>query len=504
MRTTPIAAGAVLVLATGAIADPFTLSSIGLLFGDQGVIRPSQGSFITQLAEPDYENAYLLANNIAVTPDPTIWRNEPVLVMTSTWLAVDPYGPKGRLGTDAYGTGWATYKNGPAGITHAPTFTFSIAADDAGLAVNGTLGDPVNGDGLSPGFVAGHAGFGWGPSEHDGFQARSLFSSVNGREVDSLFVGHLVLSDPGADLASTRLMVAFSGGSPGAEAGTVNRMDIDGSPGEMLSGGGVPTGVEIPFHIESERTTFTNALGTFTAIDLYLVSTGAYPVMDSPPVGGGDDGDIGDGGDDTDTPPDDIPDLPGFLPPGPAPTPEPKPEKPKSYFTVSDIALVMRTTEPTPESLRAILESSGFDPHEYTAKQWKRLMKGLYNHRIAPSLFPKPTKKERKAAIAALVATYGIEPELADLTDTGTQDANGDGRVDFADIARILEVGGASPERLADTLNILGMDPEQVPSKKAWKSTVKAFYTARILPEFVGTRSKKQQSRDRKALIRSR
>ena len=500
MRTLPLVAGAVLALASSAVADPFVLSHCGLRPRHEGSITASSGAFVTQFPEPDLENAYLNQYNIAVTPDAVVWRQELDFVMTSTWLAVDPFGPKGRLGTDPYGRGWATYVSGPAGTTHAPTFTFSLSGHDAGLAVNGTLGDPVNGDGLAAGFVGGLAGIAWGPSERDGFQAHSLLSNVNGRQVDSLFVGHFVMSDPNARLVALPLIVGFSGRSPGAEATTVNFVPIDGTPGRQLTDTSpITLGDEIPYHIESERTTFTNSLGNFTAIDLYLVSTGPYPVTVTPPPGvgnDGDDGDDSDGGDDDTPPPDDT--LPGLPPPTPAPTPAPPP---KPSFDVSDIAMLVRVGDTTPEALVEMLQGAGFDPLRYSAKDWKKLMTGLYDHRIAPSLLPEPTKQERKDAIATLIATYGIAPDLADLTDTGTQDANGDGMVDFADVARILEVGGAEPERLVDTLALVGMDPLEMPNRKAWKSTVKAFYSARILPGFAGLRDRKQQKRDAKILV---
>lgn len=498
MRTFHIAAGAVLMLAASAIADPFILSHVAVRSEGDGAIIANSGYFVTQLAAPNHENAYLDQHNVSVTPALPVWRNEFDFVMTSTWLAVDPFGPKGRLGNEPYGTGWATYATGPRGTLHAPTYTFSLAAKDGGLAVNGQLGDPVNGDGLALGFFGGRSGFAWGPSEKDSFQAHSLFSVVNGRSVDSLFIGHFVLSEPTDTLLGLPLVVGFSNRSPGPEASTLNLLPLDGAPGRQITWTNpITTGEEIPFHIESERTTFTNSLGTFTAIDIYIVSTGPYPISVAPPDDGNDDGD-----DDSDiTPPDDT--LPG-PPPPPTPEPAPAPDTPKIYFDVTDIALAVRAGEPSGETLLEMLDGAGFHPQSYSAKEWKKLMIGLYNHRIAPALSPKPSKAERKATIAELISTYGIAPELADLTDTGTQDANGDGDVDFADVARILEVGGASAERLTDTLVLIGMDPQEFPTRKAWKATVKTFYAARILPEFAGDRSKKQQKKDRKALIKAR
>lgn len=506
MRAIHVAASAVLVVSASALADPFTLSTVFVRPDNQGWIEPSSGSFVTQLPLVDMEDAYVDERRIAVLPHPSLWSGEFDYVMTSTWLAVDPYGPYGRTGADPYGTGWATYFDTPSGVVHAPTYAFSLGGTVSGLAVNGLLGDPVNGDGLSPGFVGGVAGFAWGPSKDDSFQARSLFSYVNGRGVDSSFVGHFVLSDPTATLAGPALIVAFSRVSPGPEAATLNALPLDGSAGRVVrsaTSGSISLGAEVPIHLESERTTFTNSLGTFTAIDLYIVSTGPYPTIVAPPDEGDDEGDD-DGGDGDE--PDDGDGIDPYVPPIPPPAPvDPgDDDAPPVYFTVSDVALVVRAGDSPPEVLHDMLVGAGLDPSRYTAKEWKKLMTGFYDHRVMRELSPKPTKQERKDAIASLIATYGIEPEMADLTDTGTQDADGNGQVEFADVARILEVGGASRERLAETLALLGLEADAFPSKKAWKATVRTFYEGQILSEFVGQRTKKQQSGDRKSLYKAR
>ena len=189
--------------------------------------------------------------------------------MASTWLALDPQGPRGQDASLAYGTGWAAAATTPSGQTvHFPSWNHSLVISDAGLAVNGTLGDPVDGDGLSPGFVGGVAGFAWSPGPEANFEATSQPTLINDRFIDSLFLGHFVLTDPDAEIVGADLLVTLITGNP-INPSLNARIPLDGSPGLA-----VPESFEpypIRHHIEYERTTFTNSLGTFTALDMYLV-----------------------------------------------------------------------------------------------------------------------------------------------------------------------------------------------------------------------------------------
>jgi hypothetical protein len=263
MRHAPLATIVVVPLVgTHAVAS-FSLRAASVI--NEESITPSAGSFITQQPSPGQEGAGLTDGWVSVKTDHDTWFNDFDTLMASTWLAVDPYGPKGVNGTDAYGTGWSGVKTDDDGHDpiHIPTFNSVLTTPTGGLAVNGQNGDPVDGDGRSPGFVGGSSGFAWGAGVEDAFNAFSGTSSVNGAMVDSVFLGHFVLTDPNAILVGADLLL------------TINYIPHLRAP---LDGGILydhhDPGSTWPLRIEYERTTFSNSLGTFTALDMYLVQDG--------------------------------------------------------------------------------------------------------------------------------------------------------------------------------------------------------------------------------------
>lgn len=172
---------------------------------------------------------------------------------------------------------------------------------------------------------------------------------------------------------------------------------------------------------------------------------------------------------------------------------------------LEDLVVVLRSGGGG-ERLREILRQSGFDSADFTSQQWSKLMTGLYTHRIAPTLYPRPSKSEQSAAISTLTASYvgavtgPVEPTLP---DTGTPDANNDGFVNFADVARVLEANTADKARLNAIFAVIGLDPAEFLSKKSWKRAVGPIYESEITPEFSEARSKKDRKRDVKALFKA-
>jgi hypothetical protein len=174
------------------------------------------------------------------------------------------------------------------------------------------------------------------------------------------------------------------------------------------------------------------------------------------------------------------------------------------FIDLDDLAFVLRNGGGG--RVTELLKRLGFDSARYSTQQWSKLMNGLYTQRIAPTLFPRPSKSERSASIATLVSSYvgpSDEPSGPVLPDTGTPDANNDGFVNFADVARVLEARTADKDRLREIFDVLGLDREMIPKKKLWKATMKALYAGVILPEFEGDRSKKEQKKDRKQLFKA-
>lgn len=256
-------ATALIALAGSTHAANFTVVTAAVL--NDNSITPSAGSFRTQLPQPNAENAFLTSGNITVLNDRITWRDNLDQLMASTWLDLDPLGPAGVDGNATYGTGWSRTLTDPAGNNPVNVPAANASIGDFGLAVNGANGDTVNGDGLSPGFFADPSGFGWSAPIEDDFEVNSAFSQVNARGIESIHAGHFVLTDPNASLVGGDLLVVLD-----ANAGYFY-LPLDGGFGNEIH----PITKEILgptlFRLEYERTTFTNSLGTFTALDMYIV-----------------------------------------------------------------------------------------------------------------------------------------------------------------------------------------------------------------------------------------
>ncbi len=257
-----------------ALGAPFEILSSAVI--PDASITPSSGSFVTQDAVPGGEGVSLV-DGVRVRTDPAAWIAGLDVTMASTWLTHDRWGPKGRDGTATYGQGWFETATGPAGTARVPEAEHSLGGP--GLAINGNDGDPVDGDGLSPGFFAASGGFLW--DREPGDFTRSDRSIINGQPMQSIFLGHFVLSDPDATLVGERLLIGMEPIVPNTYPGIF--VPLDGSRGvDLLNSNPITTGDEVPFWIEYERVTFTNALGTFTALDMYLVpapSALAFPAL---------------------------------------------------------------------------------------------------------------------------------------------------------------------------------------------------------------------------------
>ena len=274
MQPTTRIAGAIALAAcahANTHAAPFQLTQMAVFSEAGGAsITPSSGAFVTQNAAPDEENLYLVGSDSAsgkllVDNGAGTWKNNLDALMASTWLSVDRFGPNGQDGAAAYGTGWyGTAPTLPPGspLVHVPGGERSIGGP--GLVANGLNGDPVNGDGRSPGFFADASGFAWW-NDH-GTATESAGSFINAQRFSSIFIGHFVLTDPNATLLGEDLLAFFWPHTPQPDAGEVYNIPLDGSLGSTLDGSAT-----VPYWLEYERTTFTNSLGTFTALDMYLV-----------------------------------------------------------------------------------------------------------------------------------------------------------------------------------------------------------------------------------------
>lgn len=175
------------------------------------------------------------------------------------------------------------------------------------------------------------------------------------------------------------------------------------------------------------------------------------------------------------------------------------------YVDLNDLAFALRNSLGTGR-ITSILQEQGFDSTEFSSQQWAKLMTGLYNHRIARILSPPPSRSERSAAISTLISTYvgaSSEPKKPSLPDTGTPDANNDGFVNFADIARVLEAKTADKARLNELLQAVGVDTSMFPKRKYWKMAIVPIYDAVIVPEFSEPRSKKERKHDLKKLFKA-
>ncbi len=269
IRSIAVGAGLCCVAGTASAFEIGLVAVFGAQVTPTARLVPSSGSFVMQYAQPGLEDAFLNPDGYTVSTSGAVWRNTLDDVMSSTWVALDRYGPRGQDGTAAYGAGWFGETSGPGGTVARPEWNSSAAGPDSGFAVNGRLGDPVDGDGLSPGFFDSLGGSAWYASVETLFRAPSAVSMVNGRMIDSVFIGHFVMSDPGATLAGDPLFVQLFDDD---DTRLQFRLPLDGSePTEIF------IGEEIPYRLELERSTFTNPLGTFTAIDAHIVEIPTPP-----------------------------------------------------------------------------------------------------------------------------------------------------------------------------------------------------------------------------------
>lgn len=177
------------------------------------------------------------------------------------------------------------------------------------------------------------------------------------------------------------------------------------------------------------------------------------------------------------------------------------------FIDLDDLVFILRNSPGgSAARLTNLLERLGFDSTQFSSKQWSTLMTGLYNHRIAPFLAPPPDSTERSASIATLVSLYvgpTTTPNQPSLPDTGTQDANNDGFVTFADVARVLEARTATKERLNEIFDVIGLMPSDFSNRKLWIRSIRPIYEQVISPEFEEPRTKKDRKRDLRQLFRA-
>ena len=210
--TTALAASTVLALAGsshGFIVNQFAVQP-------NGNISPSSGAFV------NYYNGYFLGNGSLVTGARGDWKNYGNSILSTTWLGADPRG--GGTDADAYANSFSLELAGPGANPFVP-----LVNAGGGNWLGGAT-DGLQNDGSA--ILGGLSGVSWGAGSGDNFELASEVSLVNGISVDSVFFGYFVMSDPGAVLTGTDLLVTIDGVN--------NFLPLDGTKGS----GGYAIGYE--------------------------------------------------------------------------------------------------------------------------------------------------------------------------------------------------------------------------------------------------------------------
>lgn len=225
-----LAASAVMALAGSSYG--FTLFTIGQNAGDS--ISASSGSIVIDEGYDSSVGGYanlwsgdqLMVTGVAAAAG---WSGNRAAINASSWFGIDPYGPGNYQGGTTAANQRPLWSN-VAGNTVAQNFT-------ANLRIGSVL-TPGSGDGddLVSAVTTDQAGWGFAPQRLAGNPngpagngAISTLNSFSGDalvdSVESVFVGHFTVTDPGAVLVGT-LAISIEGVGP-ADGFPLN---FDGTP----------------------------------------------------------------------------------------------------------------------------------------------------------------------------------------------------------------------------------------------------------------------------------
>jgi hypothetical protein len=199
MRTC-IAAAAVVAL-SGA-AHGFVVNTVSVR--PNTMISPSVGSFFL-------DATWLNGDNMLVTGSADDWFANQPTIESNTFLALDRQGGASGYSLLAATKGgdnvlipeWNAATGNSIGVT-TPGVDYGILFDGSGI-------------------MGGSGGIAWDAGPGGGFAAPSADSLVNGRTIDSIFIGMISLSDPSADLVGDDLYAKIDGADI--------LLPLDGSPG---------------------------------------------------------------------------------------------------------------------------------------------------------------------------------------------------------------------------------------------------------------------------------
>ncbi len=210
-----VAASAVVALAGSSYG--FVVNTLSVVPG--GTIQPSSGSFVNT-----YDGYYLGAGQGIVTGDGNQWNDYRASIEGTSFLAIDRFG-----GADGF-SGSANIKGGTVVVPeHNLASGTELFAGTGGVNV-GFISDGL-GSGTASSFAGGTAGYAWSASAANSFQAPSAVSTVNGAQVDSIFIGQFVLTDPAANLTGDDLFSKLDPDGAGPNPSIDVFLPLDGSPG---------------------------------------------------------------------------------------------------------------------------------------------------------------------------------------------------------------------------------------------------------------------------------
>jgi hypothetical protein len=170
----------------GETAGAFVVDHVRIAPGAS--IEPSAGSL-------NVDHQWLGPERLLVRGDPIPWQLDRDLVEANTFLALDERGGASDYSVTAFpkvGTPFPIPRwTDPTGLD----FGSGVPGVDSGILADGS------------GILGGATGASWGPDPTvPPREARSLESLVNGRTIDSMFIGTLSLTDPGATLIGDDLV----------------------------------------------------------------------------------------------------------------------------------------------------------------------------------------------------------------------------------------------------------------------------------------------------------
>jgi hypothetical protein len=174
----------------------FVVESVAIQAG--ATLEPTRGAFVNTGAGVWIEHG----SSVLVAGGPGVWSDSRSELDATSFLALDERG-----GADDYSLVYSV--KGPPFQIITPRVNAEGTFGAVTLAGTPGVDAGILDDGSA--ILGGAAGVAYGPGDWWGGELASAVSTVNGRPIDSMFIGNLVLTDPAAEITGADLVVRIDG-----------------------------------------------------------------------------------------------------------------------------------------------------------------------------------------------------------------------------------------------------------------------------------------------------